>query len=228
MRLLFVLAIGLMVSGCLSAVQTKFTPYHSLTLEDTGKTVIVAPGMEELKGSLQFDAFKAKLENRFREAGYGVTDEVAYADYIAFFSYGIDGGTTTTRTQSMPIYGQIGGGTTYHSGSLSGYGSGGYGYGSYSGTSYTMPSYGVVGSNTYSYDVTTYNRVIQLEMIDREAFDSQRIRKVFEATLTSRGSCGQIAGIMDPLLDALFQDFPGESGKPRSVSIPYSAANCGK
>lgn len=226
MRAFLFVFISVILSGCISSVESNFTPYHVLTPDDAGKAVLVIPGMEELKGSLQFSAFKAKLENKFQEAGYSVTDDVAATDYIALFSYAIDDGTTTTHSGSSPIYGQTGGGTTYHSGSVSSYGTGGYGTGSYSGTSYTAPTYGVVGSVPYSYDTTTYSRGVRLEMIDRRAFDARQIKTVFEANLSSKGRCGQIAVVMDALLEALFQNFPGESGKARSISVPYNGDGC--
>lgn len=35
-----------------------------------------------------------------------------------------------------------------------------------------------------------------------------KLDKVYEAKLTSSGSCGHMTAVMDALLDALFQHFP--------------------
>ena len=229
MRLLCVLVVGITLAGCVTpSVRTNFTAFHTLTPADIVKSVAVVPGNEGLEGSLEFATFKAKLEQNLRQVGFIVVNEPADADYVAFFGYGIDGGRTTTRTGSTPIYGQTGGGTTYHSGTLSSYGSGGYsGSGSYYGSSYTMPTYGIVGSETYTYNVTTYTRVVQLELLDRRALETRKVEKVYEVTLTSKGTCGQIAGVMDEILDGLFKDFPGESGKVVTVAVPSLGPRCG-
>ena len=138
----------------------------------------------------------------------------------------IDAGKTTTHVGSTPIYGQTGGGTTYQSGTGSAYGSGGYAYGSYSGTSYTMPTFGVVGSRTYSYNVTTYTRNLAMDIVIRESLNTKTPKKVYEARVISKGSCGQIAQVMDEILEALFQEFPGESGRARTITIYHTDIRC--
>lgn len=208
------------VAGC-ARVNTQYTPYHSLNSSFSGQTVTVIPGNDSLEGSLQFENFKTKLEDKFRGAGFVISRDRANADLLAYFSYGIDDGTTRTQIGSTPIYGPTGGGTTYHSGSISSYGAGGYGTGSYQGTSYSTPTYGIVGSQAYSYDVTTYTRVLVLDMLDREELDAGRTKKYYEVRLTSAGSCGQISGVIDAMLTALFAEFPGLSGKSRNVKISW-------
>ncbi len=173
MRLLLCVALSVVVAGC-TLVRSEYTPYHSLNSNISGKTVAVVPGNDGLKGSLQFESFKTKLEDKLQSAGFNISRDRASADLLAFFVYGIDDGQTTTQTGSIPIYGQTGGGTTYHSGTVSAYGTGGYASGSYSGSSYTMPTYGIVGSQAYSYNVTTYRRVLALDLLDRRELDEGR------------------------------------------------------
>ena len=223
MRLLLCVALCVVVAGCGALVRSQYTPYHSLNSKTSGKTVAVVPGNDGLEGSLQFESFKTKLEYKLQSAGFTISRDPANADLLAYFTYGIDDGKTTVHTGSTPIYGQTGGGTAYHSGTVSTYGTGGYGTGSYSGSSYTMPTYGIVGSQSYSYDVTTYTRVLALDLLDRKELDDGRIKKVYEVKLTSKGSCGQIAGVFDAMLTALFTEFPGSSGKPRSIEVEWDS-----
>ncbi len=221
MRLLLCVALSVVVAGCGGLVRSEYTPYHSLNSNNSRQTVFVVPGNDALQGSLQFESFKAKLEHEFQGAGFAISRDRASATLLAFFTYGIDDGRTTVHTGSTPVYGQTGGGTTYQSGTVSSYGTGGYGTGSYSGSSYTMPTYGIVGSQSYSYDVTTYTRVLALDLLDRKELDDGRIKKVYEAKLTSKGSSGQIACVFDAMLTALFAEFPGSSGKSRSIDVKW-------
>ena len=153
-----------------------------------------------------------------RLSGFSIAPEGS-ADYIAFVSYGIDGGTEQTGVTSTPVYGQTGGGTTYSSGTVSSYSGG---YGSYSGTSYTMPTYGIVGSSTSSYSYTTYKRSLALDIVEAATVEDGEPVKVFEGRLTSSGSCGIMREVIDEMIEAIFTDFPNANGK---IVIP-SKANC--
>ncbi len=221
MRLLLCVALSVVVAGCGGLVRSQYTPYHSLNSNISGKTVAVVPGNDGLKGSLQFESFKTKLEDKLQSAGFTISRDRASADLLAFFAYGIDDGQTTTQTGSTPIYGASRGGTTYSYDTASAFGTAGYATGRYSGSSFTTPTYGIVGSETYSYNVTTYARVLALDLLDRRELDEGRTKKVYEVKLTSKGSCSQIASVFEAMLTALFMEFPGSSGKSKTVDIDW-------
>lgn len=226
MRVLLIATLVSILAGCGGMVRSSFTAYHSLTSEHQSKTVVVVPGNESLEGSLEFAAFKSKLESKLRQTGFIVSQDLSSADVLAYLNYGVDTGRTTSHTGSTPIFGSTGGGTAYHSGMISTYGTGGHGMGSYSGTTYSMPTLGIVGSESYSYNVTTYTRVLALDLLDRQQFNVGRVEKVYEVKLTSKGRCAQMAAVYDEMLDALFKDFPGESGKTRTVTIEVDTKEC--
>ncbi len=92
MRPLFVLLIAFALSACASYIEASYTPQHSLTAADLEKSLVVLPGTEDLKGSSQFTGVKAKLENRLRAEGFTIVDGLSAADYVAFFTYGVDSG----------------------------------------------------------------------------------------------------------------------------------------
>ncbi len=219
MRLLQYVALSVVVAGCGGLVRSQYTPYHSLNSNISGKTVAVVSGNDGLEGSLQFESFKTKLEDKLQSAGFTISRDRASADLLAFFAYGIDDGQTTTQTGSTPIYGKSRGGTTYSYDTASAFGTDGYATRRYSGSSYTMPTYGIVGSETYSYNVTTYARVLALDLLDRRELDEGRTKKVYEVKLTSKGRCSQITSVFDEMLTALFMEFPGPSGKSRSIDV---------
>ena len=115
-----------------------------------------------------------------------------------------------------------GGGTTYHSGSVNSGGS----FGSYLGTSYTMPNWGVTGSRTYSYNRTTYTRNLIMDIFETNSLNQKKPIKVFEGRITSKGCSSQINEVMPPLVEAMFKNFPGISGKSENIEIPIRISSC--
>lgn len=119
----------------------------------------------------------------------------------------IDYGVVGSRqiTGSTPIYGQTGGGTTYHSGTASAYGTGGSAYGAYNGYSYTAPTYGIVGSVPYS--ITLHDRFFHLKIFDAKKSTGSNLFGVYEGTVRSSGKSATFATVSECLMDALFDDF---------------------
>lgn len=118
--------------------------------------------------------------------------------------YGIDEGQS--GVVSTPILGQTGGGTTTFS--------------SYGSSFYTMTTYGMVGSATQS--ITRYSRAIALDIIDSASIKEGKPKKIFELRTKSVGSSSIISCVFNEMLDAMFMDFPGESGKAKSVTLKYN------
>jgi hypothetical protein len=119
-------------------------------------------------------------------------------------------GGSREQTGSLPLYGQTGGGTTYHSGSFSSYGSSGYNSGSFGGTSYKPATFGVVGAMPYSH--TVHDRYMLMTIRSRSGTN------VFEGKVNSSGSSSEIAAVLPEMIDSLFTGFPGQSGKTKRVS----------
>lgn len=56
--------------------------------------------------------------------------------------------------------------------------------------------------------------------------DNSTLVTVYDAKLTSAGTCGSIAGVIDPILTAMFDKFPGESGRTRTVDVKWDSRSC--
>lgn len=209
----------------LFACQTTQTPrvisdrtlFHSFYPSGT-EAVYIKAAHQELDNSLEFAEYKKKIEFQFVQAGIQTVSDESAADYVAVVNYGIDDGTTTTQVGSVPLFGQTGGGYTTHTGSVY---SGGGGYGSYSGSSYTYPTFGIVGSSSYSYNVTQYKRILTMDIFQK--VENTNPEKVYEAKVVSKGSCGQIGEVIDEIIAALFFDFPGVSGSSETIEITLGA-----
>ena len=118
------------------------------------------------------------------------------------------------KVGSVPIFGQTGtsSSTTYGTTSSSG------GFGTYSGTTYHTPTFGIVGSSTYS--TTVYSRAFQLSIAEPQTAGGNETRVLFEATVSSVGTSSQLSQVMPAMIEALFREFPGESGATRTEAVP--------
>ena len=160
---------------------------------------------KEIDKSLEWNSYKPAFEKQFEKQGFLISS-IDNADYVAFVTYGIGDPQTRTHVGSVPLFGQTGGGvTTTHSGTVSSYSGG---TANYYGTSYTMPTYGIVGSSTYSYNVTTYIRTVAINLVEKGSN-----RKVFESKATSTGRCGIIGDVINEIAEGMFRKFPSGSGR---------------
>jgi len=173
-------------------------------------TIAVKPLDKIQEGSLEFKSVSEYLAKWLGLLGYIPTDDAP--SYIAYISYGIDNGKTTST--SMPIYGQTGGGTSYTSGTVSS----GSRFGTYSGTTTTMPTFGQIGAIPVDY--TTFKRVVLIDIFRLE--NSQQPIKVYEIKAASAGSCGNINSVLPSIIDGIFANVPGENGKSKTAEIPWN------
>ena len=214
-RLLITVLCLAFLSGCMSFVRTTTTTFHGQEHEQRG-AIFVAAADSEVNDSLEFSHYKQHVEQKLNAVGYTIAKTAESAEFIALIAYGIDNGKTSIV--STPVFGQTGGGTTYSSGSVYGYG----GSASYSGTSYTMPTYGIVGSSTSSQ--TEYTRAIALDIVNAKSMEAGKPVKVYEMRARSTGSCSSINGVFDEILEAMFKSFPGESGKSRTIEVSWDGS----
>lgn len=195
--------------GCAHVV-SHVTSFHELTSNASSHTYKYLP-LEGQKGSLEYEAYAKRISNKLESFNYILEKENIAPEYLVLFSYGIgDGGTVTGN---MPIYGQTGGGTSFTSGTVS---SSRGGFASYSGTTYSMPTFGQVGSIPYS--VRQHDRVLNLKIVSyKESLDGNA-KVVYEGRVKSSGSSGEIAVVLPSMIEALFKDFPGSSGKTEKIT----------
>lgn len=207
-RLAFLILIVGLVGGCARFESVRF---HNLPKFGDGKTIVILPADPANKGGIEFNSYAKIVAGYLEKNGYVVLPPSnPNADLSAFFGYSAGEGKVVRG--SMPIIGQTGGGTTYQSGTVV-YSGGGHG--TISGTSYVAPTYGVVGSIPTSRVI--YNLSIRLDILDAKKSTKDNPVKVFEGTVNSLGASSLIAGMMPKMVEVLFTNFPGESGKVESL-----------
>jgi hypothetical protein len=207
--------LGTLLSGCAtSTVLSHVTVFHELsTTPQDVKYAFVRSSHQE--GSLEHKAYEQMVREQLNKRGF-LEVPVAQANIAVFLSYQIDDGKTVIS--SYPIFGQTGvaGSQTY--GNIY---STSPGTASFSATTTYTPSIGVVGAGDQS-DLQ-YTRKVQLDMLDRQLLDKGTVSKIYEGTVTSVGSSGQLNRVMPYMLRSLFQEFPGRSGTTKDFELRFQA-----
>ncbi|WP_298942172.1 hypothetical protein [uncultured Psychromonas sp.] len=188
-------------------INTSTTAFYTPEFTSTG-SIAVIPADIENNNSLEFSHYKQKIEDKLRLAGYSIAANSDTAEYIAIVAYGIDDGETSLI--STPIFSSP---NALRGGRLA-----------KSKHRYSMPRYHrrVIGTSTSS--ITTYNRALALDIVEASSLKNgpeDDAKKVYESRVKSVGECGVVAGVFNELLEAMFTNFPGESGQTINAKIPY-------
>jgi len=214
-RLLACAGIAAVITGCASSrVETTTITYQGTDAAMRG-TIYVSPGTDEQANSLSFNSIRNKIAAYFSQKGYQPVNDYKEAQYVAYVNYSINNGKAVST--SVPIIGQTGGGTAYSSGTISGGGR----VASFSGSTYTPPTFGIVGMANEQH--TEYLRQVQIDVFK---VDGKKLgQKVYEIVGTSSGSCSNLKAILPSIIDGMFEQFPGEDGKAKKVSV-YWDGDC--
>jgi hypothetical protein len=215
------------LAGC-AQVQSTVTVFHTLPAKGDGQTITIWPADKSKVGTLEFKAYAEKLTQHLQAAGYTVIEGSAQnpSRYVAVFNYGIDDGTLVTSTYAIPQYGVTGYSGSTTTGTVSGFGN----MANVTATTTYTPQYGVTGYSTGTETDRVFKRAIILDIYDvtkvKPGDSSPANAQVYDGKLTSAGSCGSIAGVIDPMLSALFEDFPGQSGRTHTVNVRLKGGGC--
>ncbi len=191
------LLIGIFVfSGCGSKVVSDVSVFHKLK-PMTEKTIVSFEKYSSQEDSLEYDSYKNKILTYLNKNNYF---EGNGANIIVKFEYGV--GEGKQQFGSSPIYGTVGFSSYIR------YNADGVG------VLVRRPIHGVVGTDTYSYNV--YDRFLTLNMIDKTTNKS-----IYEGKVVSTGGQNSILLVMDELIESLFFSFPGNSGTVTKIEVPY-------
>jgi hypothetical protein len=200
-RFLVVLNASLVAGAC-TLVRSDIVVTHALPAS-SGKTVAIVPYTDNLASAPDYQANTTKLAAQLKSKGYTVVPQqgAAAPDYLAFFMYRIDGGTPVNLLPGLPAP-QTG----------------------------SIITYGLRSAFSTSAR-RIYKRSVTVEIFDRARFQPSQpmtyiSARVYSGQVVSDGPCSTMGLVIDPMLMALFQDFPGQSGQLQTVVVPADTT-CG-
>lgn len=170
-----------------------------------GQTFAVVAEDPKLVGGLEFGTYADAVAAELTQLGYVRAASPESADMLVRFDYRVDGGRERVRTD--PGVG-VGFGPWGRWGGWGGWG-GGWGGGGW-GLGFNDPFLG--GPDVRSY--TIYTSGVEVK-IDRRA-DGQRL---FEGRAEAVSRSNRLPRLVPNLVDALFTDFPGNSGETVRITI---------
>lgn len=165
-----------------------------------GQTFAVVAEDPKLAGGLEFATYANAVAAELTELGYSRAASPETADMLVRFDYRVDGGREKVRTD---FNGPAGFGPWGRWGGWGG-GFGAWGFG------FNDPFFG--GPDVRSY--TVYTSGVEVK-IDRRA-DGQRL---FEGKAEAVSRSNRLPRLVPNLVDALFTDFPGNSGETVRITI---------
>lgn len=191
----------LVLSGCASRISGDVTTFHE-DLMPAGETIRVVAANPELNRSLEFRTYAQRINDELRKIGYTpVTEPDVVADLIAEVDYEVAPGPTQVYTDRSRSY------VRYH-----------FGYGRYYNPWYFGfydPFFDPMWDRPEVYSTPTYQRSLELN-IEKADGDNDRI---FEGRVESNGFESALPEVMPYLITAMFENFPGESGTTKVVTI---------
>jgi hypothetical protein len=198
-RLALPVALAIGLSACATPFKADVSRFALQLPAPQGQTFAVVAEDPRLAGGLEFALYADAVAAEMQQLGYARAASPEAADLLVRFDYRVDNGRERVRTDftgsSFNRWGAWGGW---------GGGFGGWGFG------FNDPFFG--GPEVRSYTVFTSG--IDLR-IDRAA-DGQRL---FEGKAEAVSTSNRLPKLVPNLVDAIFTDFPGNSGETLRITI---------
>lgn len=200
-RIPLIAALGLILASCSNSIRSDVARFHNLPAP-SGESFLIVAKDEAKDGGLEFAQYAGLIRARLMDVGYRPVVEGTPA-LVVEVDYRISDGEEKIRSRPGAGYG-------FGYGGYGGYG--GFGHYSYHHYAYPYwPGYGAYASNIYS--VTVYTRALEMDIIRADG------EKLFEGHAVSIGRDNRMPEIMPYLVQAMFTNFPGESGVTKVVEI---------
>lgn len=205
-RALLLLALLAMLAGCETTptIVSQVESYSALPENYAASSIAVMPFDKKIADSLEFKSLKLHLEERLRRVGFNVVQPDQKHQYVAFFGYGIDQGRVVHQSYSVPEYGITGYSSAHTTTTVTKQGD----TQTYTTTTTYTPDYGITGYSSGVTSSTVYTRSLAVAIAD-----TRSKQEVWSMKAISRGRCGIIKPVIDPMLDAAFSKFPDTNGR---------------
>ncbi len=191
-RLCAALLAATALSGCVSSVRTQMNSFMAPDAQFGEGTIAVKAADEQLQESLEFGLYRATLEDHLRAQGYTL-DDPEEATYIARLGYNVS--EVTQPAYQPDIFFTTGFGRYYRRGGI-----------------------GFMVNDRPDYR-PEYLRTLNLTISKAAETAADEPRRIYEVTAASQGSCPAMSVVIDEMLAAVFQEFPGSNGAVKTVTV---------
>jgi hypothetical protein len=193
-----VVVFGLAACASPKYVVSDVTRHHSLAGAPSGQSFAVVASEGDQDESLAFDAYADIISDRLRGLGMRAFDgQTSAPDYVVTLKWSVEGPSPDIKSRESGFSGGLGFGNRYNHW--------GYGFG-------------------YPYESRTdtrqmFVRRVELAMYDGATYNTENPRRTFEGSAVSAGTNGQIDPVMPYIIQAILDQFPGESGSTKTVRV---------
>ena len=208
------------LASCSQSIRSNVMRFHQLPAA-SGEKIVIVPMDPANNSSIEFANYAALVGNALGGYGY-VPANGGEADLIVELGYGVDDGQRVVRT-SPGMYGFMGYGGyrgryfnpwfPYHSPYF--YGGGFYPRSLYYGGFYDPFGYYPLGMGPSQRVYTNYTRY--LKMVIRP--NAEGAQNLYEGEAKSTGRNNRLHEVMPYMVQALFANFPGESGSSERIAV---------
>ena len=206
LRLAAAAVLLLALAACATPFKADVSRFQSQLPAPTGQTFAIVADDPQLAGGLEFAQYAGLVQTQMADLGYTPVEDPSKATLIVRFDYGVDNGRERVRTTPGmgagfydpwgPWYGGYFGRRSFYRG--------GWGYGFYD------PYFG--GPEVRSY--TVYTSGIDMKIDNRTTGE-----RLFEGKAEAVSTSNRLQHLVPNLVDAMFTDFPGNSGEVLRISI---------
>lgn len=214
-RRLKTVSVPLLLAGlaaCATPFNANVTRYQTQLPAPQGQSFAVVADDPALAGGLEFSQYATLVAQQMQRLGYSQASSPETANLLVRFDYGVDRGRERVRRTGFadPFYSPWYG---YSPFGYRPYYRGGRYPGFYRGGPWAFGMYDPFFDSGFD-SYTVYTSGIDLK-IDRRA-DNERL---FEGKAEALSTSNRLQYLVPNLVDAMFTDFPGESGRTVRISV---------
>jgi len=197
-------ALALCATGCGQAIHSQVSSYHQLPHQEQRYSYAIVP-LKEQRKDYDFMLYEERVRAHLDARGF-VQEKFEKAEFLVALAYESDRGEGTFA--SYPIIGQGGSSSFRLSGTTQAYTNSLYS------TSLERTSLG----DAAALRGAEQTAVLRLDIVRRDSIQHGRLEKVYEGEVLSSDARGEFAAVVPAMIEALFQDFPGNDGEVRQVT----------
>lgn len=205
-----VVAALLLLSACATPFQSRVSRFQEMPAP-SGQSFVIQPADSAKSGSLEFEQYAGLVRQNLISQGYAPAPSPSAATLVVELDYGVNNGREKIDTRpGTGMYGPWGpwGWSPY--------------YGRYWGRGWYDPFWGPWGWGGWDqpevYSYTVYNSFLNMRIM--RTGNGQR---VFEGRAEAQTRSDDLTTLVPNLVQAMFTNFPGNSGETVKVKIPPPA-----